>query len=386
MTMKYDYDFRPETYWSANAVTVNIAGQWRRERIRQAMSEGTLDSLPAEIFHDHLKGAEAETGSVPDKLQAFAGLLSGSIMDERAMAGMFSPGGLGGEYLPSYADGEVEIARVVIASTTTDVVSIRAREIDGWIAYSIADEYQFEYELSQWFSRKPISFGEFLCLLNDSCSRQHPDFIGGLVLGAANFGYINSTGERTKYFRFALVESEFYPEIGSWIDELWEDWLRTRWADDEHDDREVSVRDGQWDGIPNKKYKSNPVQRPYVMEVVEAFVSKLHCLVANTIGQAFIENLLRSGEQQANQIYAPFSDHIQETKIEILDEMGIQTIILEAAKRWESAHDSQLDLESLGGYDLYTDFGSDDDYWKWSSDGEEDVFDSLFEKAKAAVG
>ena len=44
-SMKYDYDFRPETYWSADAVTVSIAGQWRRARIRQAMSEGGGGSM-----------------------------------------------------------------------------------------------------------------------------------------------------------------------------------------------------------------------------------------------------------------------------------------------------------------------------------------------------
>lgn len=26
--IKYDYDFRPAMYWSSDAVTVNIAGQW----------------------------------------------------------------------------------------------------------------------------------------------------------------------------------------------------------------------------------------------------------------------------------------------------------------------------------------------------------------------
>lgn len=56
------------------------------------------------------------------------------ILDEKADQGFidnltnfWGPSWMGGEYLPDSEPGEVEIARIVLQSTTMDVFSIRAR-------------------------------------------------------------------------------------------------------------------------------------------------------------------------------------------------------------------------------------------------------------------
>lgn len=48
---------------------------------------------------------------------------------------------MGGNYLPDTEDGEIEIARISIRSTTSDVTSVYARLEDGVIHYRVVDEY-----------------------------------------------------------------------------------------------------------------------------------------------------------------------------------------------------------------------------------------------------
>lgn len=48
---------------------------------------------------------------------------------------------MGGEYLPDRNSGEVEIARITIASTTRDVTSVYAKRGKHRIYYRVVDEY-----------------------------------------------------------------------------------------------------------------------------------------------------------------------------------------------------------------------------------------------------
>ena len=58
--------------------------------------------------------------------------------DARARLGAIHPMLMGGEYLPSFRQGEVEIARIALASVTGDVFSIRARRRpSGVFVYSM---------------------------------------------------------------------------------------------------------------------------------------------------------------------------------------------------------------------------------------------------------
>src|SRR5882724_6852578 len=58
------------------------------------------------------------------------GLLVDCLSNEdRSGLGKIHPSFMGGEYLPDYAEGELEIARIELESTTTDVISIRAKKM-----------------------------------------------------------------------------------------------------------------------------------------------------------------------------------------------------------------------------------------------------------------
>src|SRR5690554_1885725 len=115
--MSIDLDFRPAHYGDFDdpvALAVNgIKGQMRREMVR--------DMLEAE-------------GEQRERYDAVLGPLEEDVLEERApeaftrgITSLFGPGWMGGEYLPDMRAGEVEIARVVLASATMDVTSVRAR-------------------------------------------------------------------------------------------------------------------------------------------------------------------------------------------------------------------------------------------------------------------
>ena len=47
---------------------------------------------------------------------------------------------MGGEYLPADLEDEIEVARIELASTTGDVIQLRARPSDGRILYRAVGE------------------------------------------------------------------------------------------------------------------------------------------------------------------------------------------------------------------------------------------------------
>ena len=70
---------------------------------------------------------------------------------------------MGGNYLPDTEDGEVEIARIRIKSTTFDVTSVYARAEGGAIHYRVVDEYDGDTLQGETEARtdKPMTLGEF---------------------------------------------------------------------------------------------------------------------------------------------------------------------------------------------------------------------------------
>ena len=69
---------------------------------------------------------------------------------------------MGGNYLPDTEEGEVEIARIEIASTTFDVTSLFAKQSNGRILYRVVDEYEGDTLTgpSEMTSDKPLTLGE----------------------------------------------------------------------------------------------------------------------------------------------------------------------------------------------------------------------------------
>jgi hypothetical protein len=202
MSTSIDWQYRPTSYFWAKGygigLTSDIKGVERRRLYEQALNAGSeIDPLMA--------SPELDAAS-------------------RASLGRLHPWFLGGEYLPNVRGTEVEIARIVIASTTQDVTSIYARPVGKRIAYRIVDEYDGETisGRSTRTSTRPLSLEALVQF-----------FINGWELLTCLDANFESKGyDHTEVHDFIVeASSSFYPEfdkaisatINCWLDEIHED-------------------------------------------------------------------------------------------------------------------------------------------------------------------
>jgi len=128
---------------------------------------------------------------------------------------------MGGEYLPPYLSGEIEIARVSLESVTWDVYSIRAKKgDDGQIQYRVADEYESWdnaiFILHAEVSTKPFTFGEIVSFIDNVEWTDCGGADRGLTTGFRdmNYGLVGpGRCEFEELVSFVRVSSFFYPEL-----------------------------------------------------------------------------------------------------------------------------------------------------------------------------
>jgi hypothetical protein len=122
---------------------------------------------------------------------------------------------MGGNYLPDTEDGEVEIARISIKSTTFDVTCAYARPHRGVIRYRVVDEYDGE-TLSGPASAKtsePMTLRAFADFFLKAWS----------LIGVLRMNYPDDVDGALGFFR---AESDFYPDF----DRLCRQRVRKRYA------------------------------------------------------------------------------------------------------------------------------------------------------------
>jgi hypothetical protein len=191
-----DRAFRPASYWDPadprTAVLQNIKGQNRRVVVAQHLDVPVTDP-----------GTELDSAFLADELAG----------DDRLALGAIHPSWMGGEYLPDYLPGEVEIARIVLQSVTQDVVSIRARRRgrDRRILYRVVDEYESTFAFSPQSSRQPLTQGQLVRLIDTLQNADDPvderTYIGNIL-------FYNADAPVEQLASFARVESLFYPTLG----------------------------------------------------------------------------------------------------------------------------------------------------------------------------
>jgi hypothetical protein len=212
-----DLAFRPASYWAhddpVSAIRSGIKGQNRRRMVTDSVGGG-ID---------------------PDLL--------GDALDEgtRERLGGLHPSWMGGEYLPGYLPGEVEIARIVLASVMQDVISFRARRRRPGgglrILYRVVDEYLEPGDLP-WTcrpasSRLPLTLGHMIRLI-DGARRPAWEYGEGGLTDAIRDS--QEGGDSEDIASFVSVESDFYPGLGAWYDARAEEWLvrkRREWEEDD---------------------------------------------------------------------------------------------------------------------------------------------------------
>jgi hypothetical protein len=93
-------------------------------------------------------------------------LAADELSDEDPVGlGAIHPSLMGGEYLHSYRGNEVEIVRIELDSTTSDVISLRARPIGRKrprIGYTLVDEYETEYKIRPARTARPLTLGQLI--------------------------------------------------------------------------------------------------------------------------------------------------------------------------------------------------------------------------------
>ena len=208
-----DYEFRPISYWApaTNPLGValrNVKGRERREMIRDFYRNENLELLCDELLLDTLDE------------------------DARRSLGLIHPSFMGGEYLPNYGLNETEIARIELRSTTSDVISIRARPRGKRIEYSVCDEYESEFKLPQKTSSHPFSLQELICFLD------HVEEFKGEA-SWNRFGFILSFNQCNlecgadleTLEDFTRVGSDFYPDLGLHYASSIAEWYEARTAE-----------------------------------------------------------------------------------------------------------------------------------------------------------
>ncbi len=195
-----DLSFRPASYfWPITHETHVIAaikGERRRKAIREA-----YDADRVTVVDEYYS-----TPVLPEE-------------DRRAL-GALHPSFMGGEYLPNRQATEVEIARINIDSTTSDVTSVYAKAGKNRIYYRVVDEYNGD-TLSDKHTRsstRPLTLEELVEFFLGAWSLK--DVLEGNDL------------DREGAHDFTHPSSEFYPQFAAAIRARIDDWYEAATEDE----------------------------------------------------------------------------------------------------------------------------------------------------------
>ncbi|MBC7548723.1 MAG: hypothetical protein H7224_08820 [Polaromonas sp.] len=182
MNSNIDLEFRPDSYFRPQKLELYLLSQ-----VKGTVLKRKLQSLFAEGRH-----AEVKTLLITDVL---------SVGDKKALEA-YHPMFMGGNYLPDTDGGEVEIARICIESTTSDVTSVFAKPDRGRICYRVVDEYEGDTltELTTMMSDEPLTLSQ----LTDFFLNAWP---------LVSVLEVNFEGDLDGALGFFRAESDFYPDI-----------------------------------------------------------------------------------------------------------------------------------------------------------------------------
>jgi hypothetical protein len=195
-----DLNFRPKGYfWPLNLsthVVSSIKGVQRKAYVKEMFGEGREGELPPITIQSAL----------PPDLRRATGAMHPSLM--------------GGEYLPDQQENEIEIARITIASTTSDVTSVYALRGNGDIQYRAVDEYEGDTLSDQtvFNSKLPLTLGELA------------DFFLGAwdLIGVLEMNFESNRYPADEVRSFFEASSEFYPDFQVLIGQRVETWLQQK--------------------------------------------------------------------------------------------------------------------------------------------------------------
>ena len=216
MSVQIDLNYRPNTYWpealDQEQLLSRIQGESRRTIARNVLAEEGFAGLNAFLARETLDD------------------------EDRRDWGLVHPQCMGGEYLPQLDVEDVEIARISLASTTGDQISIRASHAGEKIRYEVCDEYEWTYELAFTESEQPLTLAELIALIDGSKNREEEQPGGLLVCHWENMiSWGHSPDEAVD---FAWVQSAWYPELAAYYEQVASDWCGQKQKELGYDEEE----------------------------------------------------------------------------------------------------------------------------------------------------
>ena len=122
MDQKIDLNYRPQGYFRPVRLQQHLISQ-----VKGAVVRAHLESLFEQGRYEELDDLLGDTGVPTEVLDGLQSI---------------HPSFMGGNYLPDLEKGEVEIARIELASTTGDVTSLYAKKSECRYIYRVVDEYE----------------------------------------------------------------------------------------------------------------------------------------------------------------------------------------------------------------------------------------------------
>jgi len=196
---KYNISYQPLSYWGLPESELSkIKGTIRQLKAADSAVDTGVEYLPVNIS----KSA-----------------MSDAIRD---LIGRYDPQLMGGEYLPDYEEGEVEIARIVLDNNTLDTWSIRAKKEQDHIKYNVVDEYETIYNFNPTETTEPLTFEMLISLLDSIRDYTNPD--AGLTNPYRDFN-LHTVDHPEEELEFVTVYSFFYTELTNWYRDEASEWL-----------------------------------------------------------------------------------------------------------------------------------------------------------------
>lgn len=208
-TQNFDMSYSPSSYLEnltlEEKLRANIKGQLRAEYVTKNIRYKTMN---------------------PQMLKSELGT---PLKTERSK---LHPWMMGGEYLPDLNFNEVEICRIVLKSTTMDVVSLRALMAEELINYSVVDEYgESDYVLKFQKLDTPLTMGQLVENI-DHCVEIHKDsgavndYGGGGLVKPWVYQQFESGDSLEEAADFISVYSAFYPELEGYYEHQKPIWFK----------------------------------------------------------------------------------------------------------------------------------------------------------------
>ena len=219
------YDFRPESY-------TDFADPWG------AVLQGIRGERERLVIRTRLEAELSRPGGA-DRSPVFSEMEPEVGPDGLPWCLRTSDWPRGGDRLPDFLPGEVEIARIVLSGLTLAPISIRARRRANRYHYRAVDDDGHRYELPQETSvrtlttRRMVDFIE--CVGDQLRSGERPFFH---ELWDEEYVWCCETG-RSSPGPWGRVASEIYPSIAPWYAHRRERWMAIAETGRDPDEAEV---------------------------------------------------------------------------------------------------------------------------------------------------